>query len=81
MNLPGDWVSHTTPSGYMDQYGCFKTIRNFTKLSGAGISNPQYLFFDGHHSHWDADSLDFMKYKHIHHFFLKAQWVYEALLL
>jgi hypothetical protein len=66
-----NWVSHATPSGYMDRDGWYKTIDNFSKLSGASLGNPQFLFFDGHDSHWDADSLDLMKARHIEAFFLK----------
>jgi len=44
----------------MDRDSWLKIIDNFTKLSGASAMNPQFLFFDGHNSHWDADALDMM---------------------
>ena len=72
MNVPGNWISHATPSGYMDRDGWFKTINNFTKLCGSSKSNPQYLFFDGHDSHWDADALDVLHRRSVYSFFLKA---------
>jgi hypothetical protein len=72
IGLPGNWVSHAPPSGYMDLDGWYKTISNFSKLSGASPGNPQFLFFDGHDSHWDADSLDLIAARHIEAFFLKA---------
>jgi hypothetical protein len=34
--------------------------------------NLQYLFFDGHDSHWDADALQMMHDLSIEAFFLKA---------
>ena len=34
--------------------------------------NPQFLFFDGHDSHWDADALDMIVECNVHSFFLKA---------
>ena len=58
--IPDNWVIHATPSGYMDHHGWYKMIDNFTKLSRASKGNPQFLFFDGHDSHWDADALDLM---------------------
>mmetsp|Transcript_22960 Transcript_22960/g.34823 ORF Transcript_22960/g.34823 Transcript_22960/m.34823 type:complete len:226 (+) Transcript_22960:932-1609(+) len=73
MNVFGNWVTHATTSGYMDRDGWFKTIHNFTKLCGASESNPQYLYFDGHGSHWDADALDLMSSNDIYSFFLKAE--------
>jgi hypothetical protein len=30
LGLPGNWVSHATPSGYMDRDGWYKTIDNFS---------------------------------------------------
>ena len=72
LNLPGNWIVHVTPSGYMDRDGWFKTIENFTLLSGASAANEQFLFFDGHDSHWDADALALMPERHVQAFFLKA---------
>jgi hypothetical protein len=72
LNLPGNWVVHTTPSGYMDRDGWFKTISNFAHLSGASQSNKQFLYFDGHDSHWDPDALELLEVKHIQSFFLKS---------
>jgi hypothetical protein len=56
----------------MDRDGWYKTIDYFSKLSGASPGNYQFLFFDGHDSHWDADSLDLIAARHIVAFFLKA---------
>jgi hypothetical protein len=72
LNLPGNWIVHITPSGYMDRDGWFKTIENFTLLSGASATNEQFLYFDGHDSHWDADALALMPERHVEAFFLKA---------
>ena len=72
LNLPSNWVCHATPSGYMDRDGWFKTVTNFVDLSGASQSNPQYLFFDGHDSHWDSDALEYMVLHDVNPFFLKS---------
>eukprot|EP00545_Synedropsis_sp_CCMP1620_P002775 CAMPEP_0119009844 /NCGR_PEP_ID=MMETSP1176-20130426/4633_1 /TAXON_ID=265551 /ORGANISM="Synedropsis recta cf, Strain CCMP1620" /LENGTH=491 /DNA_ID=CAMNT_0006962423 /DNA_START=277 /DNA_END=1750 /DNA_ORIENTATION=+ len=72
LNLPGNWIVHASPSGYMDRDGWYKTIHNFANLSGASKSNKQFLYFDGHDSHWDADALELMDTKHVQSFFLKS---------
>ena len=72
LGVPGDWIVHCTPSGYMDRDGWWKAIQQFCKLSGAHAGNNQALFFDGHDSHWDADALDMMSHNFVHGFFLKA---------
>ena len=72
LNLPGNWIVHTTPSGFMDRDRWFKTITNLVHLSGASKGNPQFNFFYGHDSHWYPDALDMMKYSHVHAMFLKA---------
>ena len=35
MNLPGHWVVHNTPSGYMDINGWLKITLSFTRLIGS----------------------------------------------
>ena len=72
LNLPGNWTPHHTPSGYMDRDGWFKTIHNFVQLSGASASNLQYLFFDGHDSHWDSAALKLLWKNFVEPFFLQA---------
>jgi hypothetical protein len=44
----------------------------FVQQSNASADNPQFLFLDGHDSHWDSDALKYAKDKHVHVFFLKA---------
>jgi hypothetical protein len=72
INLPGNWIVHVTPRGYMDRDDWFKTIEAFTKLSGTSPTNEEFLYFDGHDSHWDADALELMYQRSIQGFFLKA---------
>ena len=72
LNIPDNWVVHSTPSGYMDRDGWLKTTENFSSLAGASAGNPQFPFFDGHDSHWDSDSLDLYTKRNCHPFFLKA---------
>jgi len=72
LNIPDNWIVHGTPSGYMDRDGWYKTIRNFANLSGASESNKQFLYFDGHDSHWDSDALQLLEDRHIQSFFLKS---------
>ena len=73
MNIPGNWVTHLTPSGYMDRDGWFKTTRNFLALSGTSEGNPQFVFFNGHNSHWGADALNFLRTNYCHPFFLQSR--------
>lgn len=68
----GNWIVHVTPSGYVDRDGWFKTMHNFVRQCGATKANPQYLFFDGHDSHWDADALEILNDNHVESFFLMA---------
>ena len=63
---------HNTPSGCIDRYGWYKIIKNFSNLTSSSVYNPQFNFFNGHESHWDADALDEMKNNHIHACLLKA---------
>jgi hypothetical protein len=72
MSLPNNWVCHATPSGYMDRDGWFKTVTYFVTLPGVSKGNPQYLFFDGHDSHWDSDALEYMVQHDVNPFFLKS---------
>ena len=72
LEIPDDWIVHGTPSGYMDRDGWYKTIINFANLSGATKSNKQFLYFDGHDSHWDSDALQLLEDRHIKSFFLKS---------
>jgi len=72
MNLPDNWIVHSTPSGYMDRDGFTKTCKNFVRLSGSSKTNPQFNFFDGHDSHWAPDALDTLAENGTRAFFLKA---------
>ena len=72
-NLPSNWVLHTTPSGYMDRDGWFKTVKKFTEYVHASEGEPLFLFFDGHDSHWDPDALDLLHKNNIESFFLQSQ--------
>ena len=71
-DLPDDWGVHCTPSGYMDRNGVRVLCERFVKYSGACAENPQYLYWDGHDSHWDPDALDYFAEHHVHVHFLKA---------
>ena len=70
--LPDGWLSHCTTSGYMDRAGVRALAQGFVQHSGASAANPQYLYWDGHDSHWDADALDYFAKNHVFVFFLKA---------
>ena len=63
---------HSTPSGYMDRDWWLKTSYAFVRLCGANAMNPQFLFIDGHDSHWDADALEFFMKNFVYVFFLKS---------
>ena len=70
LGIPSDWIVHSTPSGYQDREGFLKVCSQF--LEYCGPKRPQYLFLDGHDSHFDADALDHLAADGIHVFFLKA---------
>jgi hypothetical protein len=63
---------HATESGYFDRDGFFKAMMYFIEMSGASADNPQFLFVNGHDSHWDHNSLAFAKSKNVYVFFLKS---------
>ena len=44
----------------------------FSKLAGAHAGNKQILFYDGHNSYWDDDTLDLMASSFVQPFVLKA---------
>ena len=57
--LPEDWGIHCTASGYMDREGSRVLCELFCRYSGASPTNPQYLYWDAHDSHWDPEVLDY----------------------
>lgn len=67
-----NWTVHATESGYFDRDGFFKSMTAFVQQSNTSAANPQFLFLDGHDSHWDADALKYARDRHVHVFFLKA---------
>jgi hypothetical protein len=70
--LPADWGVHATPSGYMDKEA-FKIVADmFVRDSGACVGNPQFWFIDGHESHWDAVTLQWLQGRHVYCLFLKS---------
>ena len=71
-NLPGDWLVHCTPSGYMDRDGWMKAMSLFSRTCGSSKMNPQVLFFDGHDSHLDDRATHILRSHHISPFILKA---------
>ena len=66
------WTVHATESGYFDRDGFFKAVTIFKQYSGASATNPQFLFLDGHDSHWDPDALAYLRENYIYPFFLKS---------
>lgn len=73
LNLPEDWLVCNTPSGYMDRDSWQKAIRYFAQKCGATVVDHVLLFFDGHDSHWDPETMDIMKSNYINTFILKVQ--------
>ena len=69
LGLPSDWIVHATPSGYQDRDGFLKVGTEFVEYCGP--KRPQYVFMDGHHSHFDSEALDLLASKHVYVFFLK----------
>jgi len=72
LNLPDNWITHNNESGYMDRDGFLKAATAFIQMTGASVHNPQFLFLDGHDSHWDSDALDLLAANHVYIFFLKS---------
>ena len=67
-----DWITHATPSGYMDRAGFRAVAKVFVERSGASASNPQYVYIDGHDSHWDPEALRHFAENNVYVSFLKA---------
>ena len=71
-NIPKDWVVHNTPYGYMDRYGCMKSMIHFKTFCGANKINPRVLFYDVHESHFDNKTIHILWFNHIKPFLLKV---------
>lgn len=71
-NLMDDGVIHASPSGYMDQDGFRKFAVHFVAFSGAKPGNFQYLYLDGHESHWDSEALAYLLNNSVRPMFLKS---------
>ena len=71
-NLPGDWLVHNMPPGYMDRYVWMKVMSLFSRTCGASKINPQVLFFDVHDSHFNDRAIHILQYHHIYPFIIKA---------
>ena len=69
--LPASWLVHQSPSGYNDRVGFRKIAMHF--LAHCGPRRPQYVFVDGHDSHWDPDALQLLKDAQVFVFFLRSQ--------
>ena len=70
--FPNDQIANCTLSGYMDRKGWFKTMYNFINLCGASKGNSNFIFFNGHHSHWNPDAININFINFICNFFLKT---------
>jgi len=74
LDLPSDWPVGSTPSGYMDQENFLPLAKHLVDYMtmGGKVTKPQFLFLDGHESHFNASALKYMKDKNVHVFFLKS---------
>lgn len=70
--LPVDFVFHTTESGYMDQDGFKAFAEHFAHHTNASFGNMQYLYIDGHDSHFDPTALRYLLDKFVRCMFLKS---------
>ena len=73
--LTDDWRVHNTASGYMDKrgfYHCIESLVNYIRERDGNNDEHQFVFLDGHDSHWLADALKLAKENNIHVFFLKS---------
>ena len=71
-NLPSDWLVRSTPSGYMDRDVWINSISLFSRTYGSSKMNFQFLFFDGHDSHFDDRATHILWSHQISPFILKA---------
>ena len=55
----------------MDRYGWLKSITQFSAVCVSSTINNQILFFDGHDSHFDDKTLNYMEDQWIQSFALK----------
>lgn len=72
-NLPPDWRVHCTQSGYMDRDGfkvCISSLVDYLKENN--ITKPQFVYIDGHDSHFCAEAMKFALDNNIYIFFLKS---------
>mmetsp|Transcript_56626 Transcript_56626/g.115928 ORF Transcript_56626/g.115928 Transcript_56626/m.115928 type:complete len:553 (-) Transcript_56626:8-1666(-) len=70
-SLPGSWLVHQSPSGYNDREGFMRIARHF--VAHCGPRRPQYIFVDGHDSHWCPYALQFLLINLVFIFFLLSQ--------
>ena len=70
--LDASFGIHATPSGYMNRVGFRAVAEQFVKFAEPRADRPQYLFIDGHDSHFDYEALCFLIENHVRVFFLKS---------
>ena len=73
--LPDDWTLHNTSSGYMDRSGfyyCVASLVRYIRKRDGHNNQHQFVFIDGHDSHFSSDAIDLAAENNIHVFFLKS---------
>lgn len=73
--LPENWSVHNTSSGYMDKSGfyiCVEALVLHIRNRDGNNDQHQFVFLDGHDSHWDVSALELAEENNIHIFFLKS---------
>jgi hypothetical protein len=72
MNLEGNTVVHSTSSGYMDKEGFRAYVQHFAHHVQPQKGHLQYLYIDGHDSHFDHTAMDGALSLHVRVMLLKA---------
>ena len=73
--MPGDGSVHSTPSGYMDRNGfyyCVASLVRHLRDRDGNNNQAQFIFIDGHDSHFSSHAIDYAAENNIHVFFLKS---------
>ena len=73
--LPDDWTIHNTSSGYMDRTGfyyCIDSLVRYIRDRDGNNNQHQFIFIDGHDSHFSSHAIDYATEINIHVFFFKS---------
>ena len=73
--IPDDWSVCNTKSGYMDRPAfthCMESLVNYINKRDGNNNEHQFVFLDGHDSHFSHQALEYAEKNNVHIFFLKS---------